>query len=290
MNLRHTKSIIFQVPTFVDGFVWCPGGQNKSVGMGLVLSSLYVDLEDQGNVSSEPTRPMTRRSHRQASYEFDTRKTSSKDTVVRIRGPSGPLTIDALGYHYEGPSVQDLKRILKLTDYKGLCRDFIQDKFLSDTLRTCNLILVGNSNTEVLGFVLAHETSDNVSIEAICAHAGHGTSFLQFFLEYLDFRVPQKDVGLHSMPHVLSWYTKFGFELRESCASPVVHVPNYLWPDDAPKRRITYEEAYQDPQWRLLMEYLMSKQLNVKKKNCTRPSQLAKNNCADEGFFMNLCK
>jgi hypothetical protein len=256
--------------------------------MGLILSGLYIDLEAEEAFQEEKAfkRPVTRRLARQNQFAFQN-ETSAQIECYFINGPSGPLTINESGYHYEGPTVSDLKRMVRKEDYKVLCRDFIQNKFLSETLRDCNVLLVARDTKSIFGYIFANETQTGVSIEAICSERGHGTRMMQFFLEYLDFRTPNKNINLHSMPHVLSWYTKFGFELRETCTKEPIHVPNHIWP---PKGQVTYEEAYNDPKWLLFMEYLMSKKLNVKKKHCTRPSQLAKHNCADEGFYMNLCK
>jgi len=153
------------------------------------------------------------------------------------------------------------------------------------------------------GFILARKEADEQGpyyyIDVICAHK-YGRELLNHFLTFAG----NTSVALSSLPSVLSYYPKFDFEFRKSCAkdADVVAFPASLTrlieglktAGGLPK---TTEEVYHHDEYLDFMVELHNHDLNkrtdgdcrLKAKNFTK-KKLMESDCGDEGYTMFRCR
>jgi hypothetical protein len=151
-----------------------------------------------------------------------------------------------------------------------------------------------------LGFILAYpqyseDPKREMYIDIICSSA-QGSMFLQHFTSYVQ-ATGYKSIGLSSLPSVLAYYPKFGYEFRKDCESPVLVAPSdeikqYLAAKNpAPK---TSYDAYTVPAYLKFMVDLHNQGLSVKTdKECGKlpmdGETLKTYDCGVDGYTMKRC-
>lgn len=152
-----------------------------------------------------------------------------------------------------------------------------------------------------LGFICARPEDDDgrkgMYIDVICA-VSNGTNMLNYFIAYAK-KEGAAFVGLSSLPSVLSYYPKYGFEFRKTCAGDAIaklpdSIPTLL--RSLPKDRFpkTSRNTYElDPYVDFMIE-LHDKDLGVKKSGKCAKAKITKDemkedDCGEDGFSMKRC-
>jgi hypothetical protein len=155
-----------------------------------------------------------------------------------------------------------------------------------------------------VAFIMADSYGDELYIDVICSSSNipelnrhSGGLLINTAIDYAKEK-QYEQVTLSALPHVLTYYPRFGFSHRRGCDSPTdVEIPERL------KQRIkdrtlpkTSEEAYYDDDMLDYMSELQLKQYgNMYNDGCNEknPVLMKKNmkdyQCADNGFKMRYC-
>lgn len=145
-----------------------------------------------------------------------------------------------------------------------------------------------------VGFILARPDEEGIYLDVICAVA-NGTELLKYFIRYA--RLAQfPAITLTSLPNVLAYYPKFGFEFRSSCKGPPsINLPEEIKTRDKhvkpfPKTwgEAVDDEDYADFMVRLQRRGLASKEADHKETNVAIGDLLEKE-IGFHGFIMKLC-
>lgn len=154
-----------------------------------------------------------------------------------------------------------------------------------------------------IGFISSQYADDNgrigYYIDVICSKS-NGTQLLDYFVNFAIDR-GATFVGLSSLPSVLSYYPKHGFEFRKTCdGEPLATLPETI--NEYIRRTKTGEvkmpktsnNVYEiDPYMNFMIE-LHEKDLSVKKDGECSPKMLTKNmiktaDCGQSGYSMKKC-
>lgn len=231
------------------------------------------------------------------------------NTKVVVAGVHGGMAYywTAAGFtsqasYVDASALKDEVRYLHKT-----CKNAVRSGYVTDRTRPAPTVVVVYSVKESTrrgrtiedltphGFLLAFDDEEGQYIDIICADHGLGRTLLLSFIQY----VQDKDLGsvtLSSLPTVLTYYPKFGFEFRKSCRDPAIKVPERLQQDinelvAAKALPRTRDEAYDNPVYAKLLQFLQTRDLNVKKEGCTKYNarSFKSNDCGLDGYTMKKC-
>ena len=153
---------------------------------------------------------------------------------------------------------------------------------------------------EPLGFVLARRDpkgSDNFYIDVICSVVGHGLVLLKYFHAFARTK-GARSVTLSSLPSVLAYYTKFGYQFRKSCdaGTVVVDLPETIttYLRETKQRPVTTSNVYEIEPYMDFMEVLHAQGFGVKKEGECGKSHVSKDeikakDCGGDGYTMMKC-
>lgn len=113
-----------------------------------------------------------------------------------------------------------------------------------------------------VGFILARPDDEGVYLDVICA-AANGSELLKYFIQYASL-MGFSAITLTSLPNVLAFYPKYGFEFRTSCASPpLITLPDEIKGRDKKVKPFpkTWEEAVDDEDYANFMVRLQRRGL-----------------------------
>jgi hypothetical protein len=162
---------------------------------------------------------------------------------------------------------------------------------------------VKRKSKEPLGFISAKVDDDGprqgLYIDVICA-VSNGTNLLHYFIAYAKAQ-GKAFVGLSSLPSVLSYYPKYGFEFRKTCTGgPLARLPDTipallaeLKRSGRPFPKTSINTYAHDPYTDFMIE-LHDKDLSVKKSGkCAKAKitkdELKEDDCGEDGFSMKRC-
>jgi hypothetical protein len=145
-----------------------------------------------------------------------------------------------------------------------------------------------------VGFILARPDDEGIYLDIICA-AANGSELLKYFIQYASL-MGFSAITLTSLPNVLAFYPKYGFEFRTSCTSPpLITLPDEIKGRDKKVKPFpkTWEEAVDDEDYanfmvRLQRRGLASNQADHKDTEVNLEDIIDKE-IGFHGFKMKLC-
>lgn len=226
---------------------------------------------------------------------------------VDIVSPFGSVRMTDAGSAAVNVTKRDLKDAVK-SMAPTVCRDVVRPGYVYGAVDTAQYIAVAYS-VEVtmvrrrpyevvkpVGFTLAYNVEDGLYIDVICSSAGSGAKLLNAMINFYSAVVPNGAITLSSMPTVLAFYPRFGFQFRKSCSEATLAIPQPIVEGlrqyaAARKFPLTRQEAYDDPVYGALMEFLQENDYNVKKTNCSKymANKYKDYDCGEDGYTMKRC-
>ena len=176
------------------------------------------------------------------------------------------------------------------------CKDSVSPGYIAEAIKQNSLIMIFKRDNKPHGFIISSpKRGSGVYLDVICAKS-EGGKFLQYFIDYVESR-GYGIITLSSLPTVLTFYPKFGFEHRKSCAADaeVVRLPAAIEAKMAAKKLPKdFEEAYYDDDFRAFMVELHNKGFSTKRDDlCAlrdlNEYELGWYECFDDGYKMRRC-
>jgi len=199
----------------------------------------------------------------------------------------------------EGPpisSVKVLRQKVRMSKISKVCHNMISRDFVLQTVgpsHTIACILCTKTQCrEVHGFILCRDGGPStLLLDVVCSEQGLGTFMFQSFLDYLDTVAPTKHIEVHAMPNVFTWYTKFGFAFRDTCAEPILDLPKYMLRALPRMKDHTMQECYSHAICRKTLERLYAHGLQVNEgPQCSTLQKSIQHDCPLDGFQMIRCR
>lgn len=176
-----------------------------------------------------------------------------------------------------------------------LCRGSVNPSYVSSAITSSTIILTLYKAGAIRAFLLSTVTDDGgLYLDVICA-AEHGIDLLKYFLHLAEMNGAMY-VTLNSLPSVLSYYPRHGFEHRKSCnlSKPAdITIPHEVieW------IRITKPDTQQlmnYPPFRLFLDYLRKMGYTVNDQEiCHDPTaslnEYLEAECEGSGYTMRKC-
>ncbi len=102
-----------------------------------------------------------------------------------------------------------------------LCSKFLGISYIEDQIPKNTIFVVAYNSKTPIGYVMASFMPDNgVYLDVICALERKGPTLLSFFIALCRAHFKVSYIQLSSLMHVLTFYPKYGFSHRKSCAEP----------------------------------------------------------------------
>lgn len=137
-----------------------------------------------------------------------------------------------------------------------------QDLVVLGKLRSQPTTTITHQVRVPVGFILARPDNEGVYIDVICA-AANGSELLKYFIQYTSL-MGFSAITLTSLPNVLAFYPKYGFEFRTSCKTPpLISLPDEIKSRDKKVKPFpkTWEEAIDDEDYATFMVRLQRRGL-----------------------------
>ncbi len=176
------------------------------------------------------------------------------------------------------------------------CKDSVSPGYIAEAIHQNSLIMVFKRDNKPHGFIISSpKRGSGVYLDVICAKS-EGSKFLQYFIDYVESR-GYGIITLSALPTVLTFYPRFGFEHRKSCAAgaDVVPLPAAIQAKIAAKKLPKdMEEVYFDDDFRAFMLELHNKGFSTKRDElCAlrdlNEYELGWYECFDDGYKMRRC-
>jgi hypothetical protein len=217
---------------------------------------------------------------------------------------------------YDGQTLQDLgiKPSMSFTDMKykirdltPICQGIVRTDYIKKQINqatTVAIIFQGITRQlrnrvtvdyQPVGFLIGYDIEDGFYLDVICSAPGTGRYLLTAFIQYYRSRSAGA-ITLSALPTVLTYYPRFGFTFRKSCMEAPLQIPPEI--EFGVANRVankavpgTIEQAYDDPVFEQLLEYLQYYDYNVKKDGCSPNDikRIKQNDCGEDGYTMKLC-
>ncbi len=224
-----------------------------------------------------------------------------------IRGEISITSINDLSdIIYTQGTKEIFKQAVDTLSRAGVCKGSVNQRYIHDfSLQVNNILIIlyeikEDKTTIPHGFVVARDEEDETTsnhgiyIDVICSYPGYGGKLLQYVIDYADIN-NYYYVGLSSLPTVLTFYPKYGFEFRKTCTGPanttlpesITTMKKEYYPKSVPK-------AYKNKAFMDFMLELHDKDLTVyNAEPCNKKplsaSKFKKHRCASDGFSMKKC-
>jgi hypothetical protein len=161
-------------------------------------------------------------------------------------------------------------------------------------LRSQSVTIITHQVRVPVGFILARPDDEGIYLDVICA-AANGSELLKYFIQYASL-MGFSAITLTSLPNVLAFYPKYGFEFRTSCKTPpLLTLPDEIKGRDKKVKPFpkTWEEAVDDEDYanfmvRLQRRGLASNQAEHKETE-VNIGDLIDKEIGFQGFKMKLC-
>jgi hypothetical protein len=161
-------------------------------------------------------------------------------------------------------------------------------------LRSQSVTTITHQVRVPVGFILARPDDEGIYLDVICA-AANGSELLKYFIQYASL-MGFSAITLTSLPNVLAFYPKYGFEFRTSCKTPpLLTLPDEIKGRDKKVKPFpkTWEEAVDDEDYanfmvRLQRRGLASNQAEHKETE-VNIGDLIDKEIGFHGFKMKLC-
>jgi hypothetical protein len=161
-------------------------------------------------------------------------------------------------------------------------------------LRSQSVTTITHQVRVPVGFILARPDDEGIYLDVICA-AANGSELLKYFIHYASL-MGFSAITLTSLPNVLAFYPKYGFEFRTSCKTPpLLTLPDEIKGRDKKVKPFpkTWEEAVDDEDYanfmvRLQRRGLASNQAEHKETE-VNIGDLIDKEIGFHGFKMKLC-
>ncbi len=226
-------------------------------------------------------------------------------------GQRGSVEIAPLNKPSEGIETQGTKAIFQEAVDKlvatGVCRGSVNPSYIHHfSVRVNNILLIlyeiqADKKTVPHGFAVIRYDEDEENgnpglyIDVICSNQGYGGKLLEHISKYADL-VGAYFVGLSSLPTVLTFYPKYGFEFRKSCAGPAnAQVPDAITTMKKENYPKTVKNTYKSKPFMDFMLNLHGKDLTVYDegrcgdKKPISAASFKRHACASDGFSMKKC-
>lgn len=206
------------------------------------------------------------------------------------------------------------------------CQGNVSDRYIRDTALVVNTVImvlclkeqkekiissrrtVGRTETVIerkpIGFICARPDDDNgkrgMYIDVVCSikEMKMGNALLNYFLEYAKTK-SANFIGLSSLPSVLGYYPRIGYEFRKSCdpsaeiIPPSTEIASYIRERRGPIPE-TSTNAYDIEPYADFMVKLHEHDLAVsKERGCGKAKitkdELKSDDCGSDGFSMKRC-
>ncbi len=176
------------------------------------------------------------------------------------------------------------------------CKTTVSPGYIAESIKQNSLIMVLKQDSKPHGFIISSpKHGSGVYLDVICAKSD-GSKFLQYFIDYVE-SCGYGIITLSSLPTVLTFYPRFGFEHRKSCAAgaDVVPLPAAIQAKIAAKKLPKdVEDAYMDDDFRAFMLELHNKGYSTKRDElCAlrdlNEYELGWYECFDDGYKMRRC-
>lgn len=181
----------------------------------------------------------------------------------------------------------------------GACGGKVDASFLRSALRASTVVgIAARASTgvtrshartvDVVGAFCAHFDDEGLYLDAICSANGAGQAMMRGMMQWAaDSGV--RVITLSALTHVISYYHRFGFALRDSCAEAPLEVPADVAEELRSGRWASSTKA---PTIKFMRE-LQESGLNVKKtEGCEDVrfyNDVRKRECDADGYTMKAC-
>jgi hypothetical protein len=193
---------------------------------------------------------------------------------------------------FEGFVLPEIHKLLE----KDTCKGNVQTTYVEEAvLDNRYVFLQQDAQGHSVGFVLAEPQGEGLYLDVICSSL-EGSRLLAFFLKFAE---DHAFVELSSLPSVLLYYPKFGFEYKNDCSRKMRPFSKVLREKMAvlAANKVKFgsnDEAYKDPTMAKFMTELTMRRLNTFTANnkCAKvktEKDLNRWDCAKDGFTMVRC-
>ena len=188
----------------------------------------------------------------------------------------------------------------------GVCKGSVNPSYIHHfSVRYNNILIIlyeihDDKKTTPHGFAVVRYDEDEENgnpglyIDVICSNQGYGGKLLDYISKYAN-QTGEYFVGLSSLPTVLTFYPKYGFEFRKSCAGPAnTQLPASITTMKKENYPTNVNNTYGNPAFMDFMLDLHDKGLTVYDEGecAKRPlsaKKFKKEGCASDGFSMKKC-
>jgi hypothetical protein len=184
-------------------------------------------------------------------------------------------------------------RIIDMID--DTCRNLVDVDYVRRQMSKNTIIMLFYVSSKPIGFVLAsiHHEDSEYYIDVICSKRGYGKDLLDFCFNDAGRR-NLKSIGLSALPHVLGYYSKFGFTHRRSCDDGGLVLPEKLAIRKHTEPPLSPDDVYDDDELADYMVQLTSLGYGDDQSEPCQQRPLTKKNlkdgkCGKNGFYMKKC-
>lgn len=226
---------------------------------------------------------------------------------IGIRGTASITPLDdPSNIIYVRGTKEIFKQAVDSLSKTGVCKGSVNPDYIHHfSLQANNILIIlyeihKDKKTTPHGFVVARDEEDETTvnhgiyIDVICSNPGYGGKLLKYINDYADSH-KYYYVGLSSLPTVLTFYPKYGFEFRKTCTGPAnSELPEAITTMKKENYPKNVESTYDNKAFMDFMLDLHDKDLTVyRDPPCDNKSLSAENfkehGCASDGFSMKKC-